>query len=116
MKVLLLFDVAQAVAPDFVYTPEDFVREDKTAESDILQSLERAGHKIETLAVFDNVPAVVEKIQAFGPDVVFNQCESFHDDRAFEPNIPALLDLMNIRYTGSGPEGLLLCKDKPLAK
>jgi D-alanine-D-alanine ligase len=116
MKVLLLFDVAQAVPPDFVYTPEAFVREDKSAESDILQSLQRVGHKVETMAVFDNIPAVVEKIQAFAPDVVFNQCESFHDNRAFEPNIPALLDLMKIRYTGSGLEGLLLCKDKALAK
>ena len=26
------------------------------------------------------------------------------------------VELMNVRYTGSGPEGLLLCKDKALAK
>jgi D-alanine-D-alanine ligase len=116
MKVLLLFDVARAVPPDFVYTSETFLQEDKTAESNILLSLERLGHNVETMAVFDNVPAVVEKIQAFAPDVVFNQCESFYDNRAFEPNIPALLELMKIRYTGSGPEGLLLCKDKALAK
>ncbi len=32
------------------------------------------------------------------------------------PAIPALLDLMRIPYTGSQPDGLLLCKDKALAK
>jgi D-alanine-D-alanine ligase len=68
------------------------------------------------MAVFDNVAAVVDRLRTFAPDIVFNQCESFHDNRAMEPNIPALLDLMKIRYTGSGLEGLLLSKDKALAK
>src|SRR5262249_43989932 len=35
---------------------------------------------------------------------------------AHEPNLPALLELMKVRYTGSGPDALLLCKDKALAK
>lgn len=116
MKILLLFDVARPVTADVVYTAEDFLREDKTAESNILASLRRLGHDVETMAVFDNVAAVVDKIKSYAPDVVFNQCESFYDNRALEPNIPALLDLMKIRYTGSGPDGLLLCKDKALAK
>jgi D-alanine-D-alanine ligase len=116
MKILLLFDVARPVAPDVAYTTESFLQEDKTAESNILASLQRLGHDVATMAVFDNVPAVVDKIKSFAPDAVFNQCESFSDNRALEPNIPALLDLMKIRYTGSGPDGLLICKDKALAK
>jgi D-alanine-D-alanine ligase len=116
MKVLLLFDVARPVPADFVYTAETFLEEGKTAEANVLDSLVRLGHDVVTMAVCDNVTAVVEKITSFAPDVVFNQCESFYDNRAFEPNIPALLDLMKIRYTGSGPDGLLLCKDKALAK
>ena len=30
--------------------------------------------------------------------------------------VTALLELMKVRYTGSGPDALLLCKDKALAK
>src|SRR5579872_4754500 len=116
MKVLLLFDAAEPVAPDFVYTVQTFLEEDKTAEANIFESLRRLGHEVQTMAVFDNVAAVVDRIRTFSPDIVFNQCESFLDNRAMEPNIPALLDLMKIRYTGSGPEGLLLSKDKALAK
>jgi D-alanine-D-alanine ligase len=116
MKVLLLFDVARPVAPDVAYTAETFLQEYKTAEANVLASLERLGHAVSTMAVFDNVAGVFDKIRSFAPDVVFNQCESFYDNRAHEPNIPALLDLMKIRYTGSGPDGLLLCKDKALAK
>ena len=116
MKILLLFDVAEPVAADYVYTAETFLQEDKPAEANVLTSLQRLGHEVVSMAVFDNVMDVVDKIRSFAPDVVFNQCESFHDDRALEPNIPALLELMKVRYTGSGPDGLLLCKDKALAK
>ncbi|HEX4134577.1 MAG TPA: ATP-grasp domain-containing protein [Bryobacteraceae bacterium] len=116
MKVLLLFDVARPVAPDVAYTAEMFVEEYKTAESNVLESLQRLGHEVQTMAVFDSVGHVFDKVRSFAPDIVFNQCESFHDDRALEPNIPALLEMMKIRYTGSGPDGLLLCKDKALAK
>jgi len=42
----------------------------------------------------------------------FQPHESFHSDRAHEPNIPALLELMKVRYTGARPDGLMLCKDK----
>jgi D-alanine-D-alanine ligase len=56
------------------------------------------------------------RITKFAPDVVFNLCESFFLDRSHEPNVPAMLDLMKVRYTGAGPEALLLCKDKALAK
>ncbi len=48
--------------------------------------------------------------------MVFNLTESFHSSRAHEPNIPALLELMRVKYTGARPDGLMLCKDKALAK
>ena len=115
MKILALFDVARAVDPAQDFSPES-LKERQAHRSQRLECLQRLGHDVVTLAVFDNVPAVVEKIRSFAPDVVFNLSESFYDDRSHEPNIPALLDLMKIRYTGSGPDALLLCKDKALAK
>jgi D-alanine-D-alanine ligase len=116
MKILLLFDVARPVAPDVTYTAEMFLEEAKPAEANVLTSLRNLGHEVQNMAVFDNVADVVNKVQAFAPAVVFNQCESFRDDRALEPNVPALLDMMKVPYTGSGPDGLLLCKDKALAR
>lgn len=38
------------------------------------------------------------------------------NERCNEPNIPALLELLRVPYTGAGPDALLLCKDKELAK
>ena len=90
--------------------------EDKPTEADVLACLQRLGHEVDTLAVFDDVVCIVEKLKHFAPEVVFNLTESFHSSRAHEPNIPALLELMRVRYTGAQPDGLMLCKDKALAK
>ena len=116
MKILVLFDLARRADPEETFSARSLKQEDKPTEADVLLCLKRLGHDVETLAVFDNVTAIVEKLKAYAPDVVFNLSESFYHDRSHEPNIPALLELMKVRYTGSGPDALLLCKDKALAK
>jgi len=117
VKVLVVFDLSRRAAADETFSPRELKeQEDKETEADVLACLKRLGHEVETLAVFDDVLPIVEKVRSFAPDVVFNLTESFHSDRAHEANIPALLELMKVRYTGARPEGLMLCKDKPLAK
>jgi D-alanine-D-alanine ligase len=116
VKILILFDVAYRLDPGETISPERLKEEQKHTEADVMESLLRLGHSVETLAVFDNVAHIVEKLQTCLPDVVFNLSESFHHNRAHEPNIPALLELMKVRYTGSGPDALLLCKDKAVTK
>jgi D-alanine-D-alanine ligase len=117
VKVLVLFDVGRPATPGETFSPRVLKEdEDKQTEADVLACLERLGHQVETLAVFDDVVSTVGKLKEFAPDVVFNLTESFHSNRAHEPNIPALLELMRMRYTGAKPDGLILCKDKALAK
>jgi D-alanine-D-alanine ligase len=117
MKILILFDLHRAPKQDEQFSAKSLrENESKPTEADVLDSLGRLGHESDTLAVFDNVVAIVDKVKSFAPDVVFNLTESFHAERAHEPNIPALLELLKVRYTGAGPDALLLCKDKSLAK
>ena len=117
MKVLVVFDIARRAGAGETFSPRELKeQEDKETEADVLVCLKRLGHEVETLAVFDDVLPIVEKVKSFAPEVVFNLTESFHSDRAHEANIPALLELMKVRYTGARPEGLMLCKDKALAK
>lgn len=117
MKILVLFDLGRPAAPDENFSPRVLKeQEDKPTEADVVRCLRRLGHEVDTLAVFDSVPALVEKLRSSAPDVVFNLSESFRHDRAHEPNIPALLELTKTPYTGAGPDALLLCKDKALAK
>ena len=49
-------------------------------------------------------------------DLVFNLAESYAGDDTKDLNIPAFMDLVGVKYTGSGPHGLLLAQDKALAK
>lgn len=116
MKVLVLFDLPYPVGSDETFTLKALREEDRPTEADVISALGKLGHQVDTLAVYDNALAVVEKVRDGSPDVVFNLCESFFNERSNEPNIPALLELLRIPYTGAGPDSLLLCKDKELAK
>ena len=117
MKVLVLFDLARAPAAGETFSPRELREsEGKPTEADVLTCLGKLGHEVETLPVFSDVACIVDKIKTYAPDVVFNLTESFHSNRAHEPNIPALLELMHVRYTGAKPDGIILCKDKALYK
>ncbi len=117
MRILVLFDMHRPVGPDETFSLHALRKhEEKPTEADVIACLRKLGHEVEQLAVYDTVKAVFDKIEAFKPEVVFNLCETFFSDRANEPNIPALLELMKVPYTGAGPDALMLCKDKALAK
>ncbi|KAF2959939.1 methyltransferase domain-containing protein [Thermotoga sp. 38H-to] len=50
-------------------------------------------------------------------DYVFNLCdEGFNNDPRKEAHVPALLEMLGIPYTGSGPQTLVLCYDKSLIR
>ena len=117
MKVLVLFDLPHPVGADDTFTMKALrEEEDRPTEADVISALGKLGHQVETLPVYDDVVAVAQKVRACDPNVVFNLCESFFNERSHEPNIPALLELLRVPYTGAGPDSLLLCKDKEVAK
>jgi D-alanine-D-alanine ligase len=49
-------------------------------------------------------------------DLVLNMLEAYAGDDAREPQVAGFLDLLELRYTGAGPQALFLAQDKPLAK
>lgn len=117
MRVVVLFDIHRQLEPDETFSMKELRKEEaKATEADVITALRALGHEVEQLPVYDDVGLMFERLTKFAPDVVFNLCETFFLDRAHEPNVPALLDLMKLRYTGASPEALLLCKDKALAK
>jgi D-alanine-D-alanine ligase len=116
VRILVLFDLARPAPQEESYSPRSLLQQDRRIEAEVLTCLRRSGHEVDLLAVFDNVKDIVDRIYGFAPDVVFNLCESFRCERVHEPNIPALLDLLKVPYTGAGPDGIMLCQDKALAK
>lgn len=74
------------------------------------------GHTSRRLAVDDAVQPLIDALATDPPDLVFNLAESFRGKSALESNVAALLNLIDLRYTGSSPAGLILAGDKTLTK
>ncbi|NLU05818.1 MAG: D-alanine--D-alanine ligase [Firmicutes bacterium] len=55
------------------------------------------------------------KLLAHKPDIVFNMAEGLRGESR-ESHIPAILEMLNIPYTGSGVMALALTLNKPLSK
>ena len=58
----------------------------------------------------------IQMTEEVKPSLVFNLTEHSGGDRRKDSHICALMDLLNIPYTGTGPDGLVLCRDKLLSK
>jgi len=89
-------------------------------EDPVLGQIERAlrvgGHEPRRVMVDNSVEPVVQALSTHRPDLVMNLAESFAGKSALESNIAALLNLLDLRYTGSSPAGLLVAGDKTLSK
>lgn len=83
--------------------------------TEVLRSM---GHDVAAVAVDRDrdVGATVAALRREAPDLVFNIAESFGGKSALESNVAGLLNLLDLRYTGSSPAGLLLAGDKSLTK
>lgn len=93
-----------------------FVVDPGTMEAHVLSSLE-ARHTRVCVVPFD--PAItptIEELRALGPRLVFNLTEWVGGDRRLDAAIVGVLEMMNLPYTGSGPDALQLARDKALAK
>ena len=79
-------------------------------------ALAQNGHASRRVVVDDSVQPLIRELSTDAPDLVFNLAESFRGKSALESNVAALLNLLNLRYTGSSPAGLILAGDKTLTK
>jgi D-alanine-D-alanine ligase len=61
----------------------------------------------------DDHTTLIRRLIENPPDFIFNLCdEGFHNDAFLEQHIPALLEMLNIPYSGAGPACLGLCYNK----
>lgn len=97
--------------PDFSFDPLPPV-----TEYHVINALRELGHQVLVLGVRDSVIDLTKMLESQQPEFVFNLVEVFHGSRSQDRNIAALLELMKLPYTGTGPDGLLLCRDKSLCK
>ncbi len=89
----------------------DDLDSEKTIEA-IAQAIESAGH---TVTFMEGDLTLYDRLKEVKPDICFNICEGhFGDSR--EAQVPAILEMLQIPYTGSRLFTLALCLDKPMTK
>lgn len=91
---------------------------DTFAEWDTWETINAVKEAIETFHAVELIEAnhdAYEKLKESKCDIVFNIAEGFNG-LSREAQIPAMLDLLNIPYTGSDPLTLSICLDKARTK
>ncbi|MCL4394092.1 MAG: hypothetical protein M1482_04680 [Chloroflexi bacterium] len=79
---------------------------------DMERALCAGGHQVIPMEGDGTLPA---KLQRYKVDIAFNTCEG-HFGASREAQIPALLDMLRVPYTGAGVMTLSLALDKPMTK
>jgi D-alanine-D-alanine ligase len=81
----------------------------------IQAALEKNGHAVASIPVDKDLVVTVTKLRESQPELVFNLAESYDGKSALESNVAGLLNLLDLRYTGSSPAGLVLAGDKSIS-
>ncbi len=93
-------------------------RDDTYAEwdtEDTIQAVKAALEERHTVTTIEANEEAYQKLLAVQPEIVFNIAEGLNGPSR-EAQIPALLELLGIPYTGSDPLTLGICLDKSRAK
>ncbi|HMP90360.1 MAG TPA: hypothetical protein PJ991_09160 [Kiritimatiellia bacterium] len=115
MKVVVLIDRETTFDHDPEFTgATDDVRE--SMEFHIITAIRELNYDAVVVPFGPDPLESVRSITDIKPDIVFNLTEHFRGNRRQDANIAGLLELMDIPFTGTSAEGLLLCRDKITAK
>jgi D-alanine-D-alanine ligase len=85
-------------------------------EYDVVSTLRGLGHEVQPLGVGGNLADIRNAVADFKPHITFNLLEGFDDVATWDQNVVAYLELLKVPYTGCNSRGLLLGRDKAIAK
>lgn len=103
------------VPPDAADDAERAAAEWKT-EYDVVSTLRELGHEVHALGVGGSLGDIRHAVTAWKPHIAFNLLEGFDDVATWDQNVVAYLELSGVPYTGCNARGLLLGRDKAIAK
>jgi D-alanine-D-alanine ligase len=113
MRLGLSYDLKSSVAEH--HTCEDSLEEYDSPETVeiISAALQARGHEVVRLG---GGVQFLDAIRREKVNIVFNISEGRGNYRSREAQVPAILEMLNIPYTGSDPQCLAICLDKPVTK
>jgi D-alanine-D-alanine ligase len=85
-------------------------------EYHVSDAVQQLGHDVQILGVSDELRPIRAAVDGWKPHIVFNLLVEFKDVGAYQVHVVSYLELLGVRYTGCNSRGLLLARDKPLAK
>lgn len=114
MRIGLTYDLKESIAwhpgvPDDALEEYDSI---ETVEA-IDCALGSRGHSVVRLGGGREFLSSIIKEKV---EMVFNIAEGLGNGRSREAQVPSVLEMLDIPYTGSDPQCLAICLDKPLAK
>jgi len=116
LKVLLLFNSLYQRPRGYDYKEEFADPDDMYTENDVYKALLANGYTVNILGLHNKIDPLLEEIEENRPDVIFNLVEIFSDKTHYEKNIAALLEMLDIPYTGATSDNIFLCNNKGLNK
>jgi D-alanine-D-alanine ligase len=112
MRIGLSYDLKETI-PVVPNGPGDALEEYDSAETVelIAGALETPSHPVVMLG---GGRELLDKIRSNNVDIVFNIAEGRGNYRSREAQVPSVLEMLDIPYTGSDPQCLAISLDKPL--
>ncbi|MEK6599273.1 MAG: D-alanine--D-alanine ligase [Deltaproteobacteria bacterium] len=116
MKVGLTYNIKKVGSKESEYVsslPPDFFAE--WDDEDTIESVRKALSIKHDVIMIEADEGAYKKLKSGRPQIIFNIAEGLWG-QSRESQIPAMLDMLRIPYTGSGPLILGICLDKARAK
>src|SRR4030042_3544393 len=114
MRIGLSYDLKEE-GPRTETSPEDYLE-----EYDSLETIEAIAKAVEarsrSVVRLGGGKDFLINILQENVDLVFNIAEGLGNHRSREAQVPSVLEMLNLPYTGSDPLCLAICLDKPLTE
>jgi len=114
MRIGLSYDLKETIATQQAGCDDAFEEYDSWETVELIAAaLEAEGH---TVTMLGGGREFLGKILHEKMDFVFNIAEGRGAYRSREAQVPSILEMLDIPYSGSDPQSLAICLDKPLTK
>lgn len=104
------------VPPENPRATTDLSQVEWKTEFDVVSTLRDLGHEVRVVGVRNDLEVIRAAMEEFRPHIAFNLLEEFGGVGVFDQNVVAYLELLRLPYTGCNPRGLILARDKGLAR
>jgi D-alanine-D-alanine ligase len=115
-KLRVLALVHESLVPPATAGRQEAAQAEWKTEYDVVRALRGLGHEVHVLGVGGDLGPMRSALADFQPQIAFNLVEAFDDVSIWDANVVAYLELARVPYTGCNSRGLVLSRDKALAK